>query len=401
MSTWNEIKNSLDKLLVGGAVRDFIMDVKPKDNDWLVTNKTEACMLGLGFERVGKSISTPVFFHSLDPMREDYALPRKETSTGVTTEDFSFDTTNITIEEDLFRRDFTINAIAMYSNEGLFDPFDGYSDIQAKEIRHLDDNAFMEDPLRIFRAARFAAQLSFKIIPDTVALCRKMVSSGLHKKVSADRVREETKKALSCKYPSLYFNALRDFGALEYWFSPIYKMIGIPQPKGHHGEGDVYNHTMMVLEEVRKRTDDVPTLFAALLHDVGKIGVSDKILMKKGKLTKKEQEKLREHAIIGQNILSPIKEIEGVFDIIRHHHENFDGTGYPDGLKGNEIPMISRIIAVSNTYDTMTSDRPHRKAMSKELALKEIEEQKGAQFDPVVTDAFIKVVKPGSGSKGA
>jgi len=134
---------------------------------------------------------------------------------------------------------------------------------------------------------------------------------------------------------------------------------------------------------------------ATLLHDVGKIGVSDKILMKKGKLTKKEQEKLREHAVIGQNILSPIKEIEGVFDIIRHHHENFDGTGYPDGLKGNEIPMISRIIAVSNTYDTMTSDRPHRKAMSKELALKEIEEQKGTQFDPVVTDAFMKVVKPG------
>ena len=131
---------------------------------------------------------------------------------------------------------------------------------------------------------------------------------------------------------------------------------------------------------------------ATLLHDVGKIGVSDKILMKKGKLTKKEQEKLREHAIIGHNILSPIKEIEDVFAIIRHHHENFDGTGYPDGLKGNEIPMISRIIAVSNSYDTMTSDRPHRKAMSKELALKEIEEQKGSQFDPVVTDAFIKVV---------
>ena len=131
---------------------------------------------------------------------------------------------------------------------------------------------------------------------------------------------------------------------------------------------------------------------ATLLHDVGKIGVSDKILMKKGKLTKAEQEKLREHAIIGHNILSPIKEIEDVFAIIRHHHENFDGTGYPDGLKGNEIPMISRIIAVSNSYDTMTSDRPHRKAMSKELALKEIEEQKGIQFDPVVTDAFIKVV---------
>lgn len=129
---------------------------------------------------------------------------------------------------------------------------------------------------------------------------------------------------------------------------------------------------------------------ASLLHDVGKIGIPDKILTKKTALTKKEQEIVKRHTIIGEKILSPIKEIEGAFDIIRHHHENFDGTGYPDGLKGNEIPMASRIIAVCNTYDSMTSERPHRKPLKKNQALKEIEAKKSTQFDPVIVDAFIR-----------
>jgi len=132
---------------------------------------------------------------------------------------------------------------------------------------------------------------------------------------------------------------------------------------------------------------------ASLLHDVGKIGIPDKILTKKGKLTKKEYEALKEHTIIGERILSPIKEIEKTFDIIRHHHENFDGTGYPDRLKGNEIPMASRIIAVCNAYDKMTSERPYRKPIKKEAALKELENGKSSQFDPVIVDAFIRASK--------
>jgi hypothetical protein len=130
---------------------------------------------------------------------------------------------------------------------------------------------------------------------------------------------------------------------------------------------------------------------ASLLHDVGKIGIPDKILKKQTKkLTPDENEKLKEHVIIGQKILKPIREIEDSFNIIRHHHENFDGTGYPDGLKGNEIPMASRIIAVCNAYDMMTCGRSHKKPMQKETALKELESKKGSQFDPIIVDAFIR-----------
>jgi HD-GYP domain-containing protein (c-di-GMP phosphodiesterase class II) len=138
---------------------------------------------------------------------------------------------------------------------------------------------------------------------------------------------------------------------------------------------------------------------ASLLHDVGKIGIPDKILTKKGRLTKKERETLKQHTIIGERILNPIKEIESTFDIIRHHHENFDGTGYPDGLKGNEIPMASRIIAVCNAYDEMTSARPYRKPIKKRAALKELERGKSSQFDPVIVDAFTKASKNFSSNK--
>ena len=132
---------------------------------------------------------------------------------------------------------------------------------------------------------------------------------------------------------------------------------------------------------------------ASILHDIGKIGVPDKILKKRSNLTPDENKKLREHVIISQKILKPIREIEDSFNIIRHHHENFDGTGYPDGLKGNEIPMASRIIAVCNAYDTMVCGRPHRKPMTKKEALKELEDKKGSQFDPIVVDAFIRSVQ--------
>lgn len=131
---------------------------------------------------------------------------------------------------------------------------------------------------------------------------------------------------------------------------------------------------------------------ACLLHDVGKIGISDRILKKEAPLTAEEEEDLRRHTMIGEMILYPLKEIKEVFDIIRHHHENYDGTGYPDKLEKDDIPMISRIIAVSNAYDLMTSDRPHRKGISKEKAKEELKAKAGTQFDPVIVKAFVKAV---------
>jgi HD-GYP domain-containing protein (c-di-GMP phosphodiesterase class II) len=175
-------------------------------------------------------------------------------------------------------------------------------------------------------------------------------------------------------------------------------------------DGYTHTHTLKVSDYSFAITDELKGLLpyinfderfydnlriTSLLHDVGKIGISDKILKKEGGFTPEEEKELKRHVIIGETILHPIREISDIFELIRHHHENFDGTGYPDGLKGNDIPLISRIIAVANAYDTMTSDRPHRQAISKELAVEEIKKNSGTQFDPVVVKAFVRsIVSP-------
>lgn len=132
---------------------------------------------------------------------------------------------------------------------------------------------------------------------------------------------------------------------------------------------------------------------ASLLHDVGKIGVSDKILKKRGHLTDAEERELKKHAIFGEKILTPISEIKEVLILIRHHHENFDGTGYPDGLKGDKIPLISRIIAVANTYDILISKKQYKQVVKKDVVLEKISKSAGKELDPLIVEAFLKVMK--------
>ncbi|MBF0215633.1 MAG: HD domain-containing protein [Candidatus Omnitrophica bacterium] len=134
---------------------------------------------------------------------------------------------------------------------------------------------------------------------------------------------------------------------------------------------------------------------ASLLHDVGKIGVPDSILNKPTALTKDEYEKVKEHAVTGATILSPIRELGQIANEIRSHHERYDGTGYPDNLAGDQIPFISRIIAVADTFDAMTSDRPYRQGQMKEIAVKTIFDESGKQFDPIVVSAFLLAYRKG------
>lgn len=131
---------------------------------------------------------------------------------------------------------------------------------------------------------------------------------------------------------------------------------------------------------------------AALFHDIGKIGVSDSILNKPGSLTSEEFHKIMDHPSIGVTILKNIDFLEKTLPIILHHHEKFGGGGYPYGLKRDEIPIEARIIAVSDTYDAITSDRPYRKGKSSEYAVAEIKKFKGLQFDEKVVQAFLKAV---------
>jgi putative nucleotidyltransferase with HDIG domain len=132
----------------------------------------------------------------------------------------------------------------------------------------------------------------------------------------------------------------------------------------------------------------------ALLHDIGKIGVSDRILLKPGKLTDEEWHEMRKHALHGFEILRGIDFLGNARQVVRNHHERFDGAGYPDKLAGEGIPIGARIFAVIDTYDAMTSDRPYRKALPPAVAREEIVKQSGCQFDPECAAAFLKIDQP-------
>jgi HD-GYP domain-containing protein (c-di-GMP phosphodiesterase class II) len=135
----------------------------------------------------------------------------------------------------------------------------------------------------------------------------------------------------------------------------------------------------------------------ARLHDVGKVSVPDALLRKEGGLGPEEWALMREHPAAGAKALAPIASLLGkeAVAIARHHHERWDGGGYPDGLRGEEIPLLARIVAVADAYEAMTSDRPYRKALSPEEAARRIEEGAGAQFDPVVAQAFLRAWRRG------
>jgi len=134
---------------------------------------------------------------------------------------------------------------------------------------------------------------------------------------------------------------------------------------------------------------------SAILHDIGKIGVRDNVLLKDGKLEGGEIEAMNLHPKYGSEILSHVKQLKDVIPGMRGHHEKYDGTGYPDGLKDNDIPLAARIIAVADTFDAMTSDRPYRKGLTKETAIEEIKRCAGAQFNPVCVKAMVELYSAG------
>ena len=134
---------------------------------------------------------------------------------------------------------------------------------------------------------------------------------------------------------------------------------------------------------------------ACLLHDIGKIGIPENILNKEAPLTEDEMKRMKEHAIMGATILKPIKELEDAALGVKYHHEKYDGTGYPEGLKGEAIPLIAAIISVADSFDAMITDRPYRPALSKASAIEEIREANGKQLNPRVADAFLKLYREG------
>ena len=260
--------------LVGGYVRDQLLGLKTKDRDWVVVGATADELLKQDYRQVGKDF--PVFLHP--QTNEEYALARTERKTAAGYSGFSFHaSSDVTLEEDLTRRDLTINAIAQDDDGQLIDPFNGQADIKNKILRHVSP-AFIEDPVRILRLARFAARfadLGFTIASETQQLMRNMVKNGEVDALVAERVWQETMRALSEKTPTRYFEVLRDCGALKILFPEIDRLWGVPQNETYHPEIDTGIHTMMVLTQAAKLSEDPKVRFAALVHDLGK-GITPK-----------------------------------------------------------------------------------------------------------------------------
>ncbi len=140
--------------------------------------------------------------------------------------------------------------------------------------------------------------------------------------------------------------------------------------------------------------DEIDTLNrGALLHDIGKIGIGAEILDKEGKLTKKEIKLMNEHARLGATILAPIAAYADVIPIVLQHHEHFNGTGYPDGLAGEDISLGARILAVADRFESLTADRPYRKALDQKIAIEFMKERWVSEFDPEVFQAFLEVME--------
>lgn len=251
---------------VGGVVRDALLGLPIKDRDWVVVGATPEQLGELGYKPVGKDF--PVFLHP--DSKEEYALARTERKTGPGYRGFAFDTdTSVTLEQDLKRRDLTINAMAEDEQGNIIDYFNGREDLKAGVLRHVSE-AFVEDPLRVLRVARFAARFNFSVAKETMLLMEELSDSGELSHLAAERVWNELEQALAAAYPVRFIEVLKDCGALVKLFPEIDRLFGIPQPEKYHPEIDSGVHTLMVLEQACLLSDDTSIRFAALLHDLGK-----------------------------------------------------------------------------------------------------------------------------------
>ena len=278
--------------MVGGAVRDALLGLPVKDRDWVAVGATQQQLVDLGYLPVGKDF--PVFLHPVT--KDEVALARQERKTAPGYHGFAFHAApDVTLEQDLSRRDLTINSIAIEAinttatdefsvifekNEQnqpiqlyrskLIDPHGGLRDLDAKVLRHVSD-AFTEDPVRILRLARFAARFSdFTVAPETMALMRQMVQNGEVDALVSERVWQEIATGLMYAKPSRMFEVLRECGALKRLLPELDRLWGVPQRAEYHPEIDTGVHAMMVLDMSARLACNLPIRYACLCHDFGK-----------------------------------------------------------------------------------------------------------------------------------
>jgi tRNA nucleotidyltransferase (CCA-adding enzyme) len=253
--------------LVGGAVRDRVLGLPVQDRDWVVVGASPQALIAAGYQPVGKDF--PVFLHP--QTREEVALARTERKTAAGYHGFAFHAApDVTLEQDLARRDLTINAMAEDEAGKLIDPYGGQRDIQDRVLRHVSP-AFAEDPVRILRLARFAARFAdFTVAPETVALMRDMVAAGEVDALVPERVWQELSRGLMEQKPSRMFEVLREAGALARLLPEVEALLGVPQPEAHHPEIDTGIHLLMVLDQCALQGAPLTVRYACLCHDLGK-----------------------------------------------------------------------------------------------------------------------------------
>ncbi len=314
--------------LVGGAVRDALLGLPVQDRDWVVVGATPQQMVDLGYLPVGKDF--PVFLHPTT--HEEYALARTERKTAPGYKGFAVHTApDVTLEQDLARRDLTINSIANYSIDtgtsgtfdSLIDPYNGQKDIQAKVLRHVTD-AFREDPVRILRVARFAARfIDFTVAPETMLLMQDMVAHGEADHLVAERVWQELAKGLMEAAPSCMFNVLRDCHALKVLLPELDALWGVPQRDDYHPEIDTGIHVMMVLDMAARLNAPLPVRFACLVHDLGK-GTTPADILPRHILHEERSAKLAKTVCQRLRIPTECRELA---DVVAREHGNIHRSG--------------------------------------------------------------------------
>ena len=258
----------MQRYLVGGAVRDALLGLVVKDRDWVIVGADPDAMLAEGYLPVGRDF--PVFLHPLS--HEEYALARTERKLAPGYHGFAFHAaSDVTLEQDLARRDLTINAMAQAEAGGpLIDPYGGQQDLAAKVLRHVSP-AFAEDPVRILRLARFGARFAdFSLAPSTLLLMQQMVADGEVDALVAERVWQEIAKGLMEAKPSRMIELLRECGALARLAPELERLFGVPQPALHHPEIDTGTHLLMVLDQCAAQGAPLTVRYACLGHDLGK-----------------------------------------------------------------------------------------------------------------------------------
>jgi tRNA nucleotidyltransferase (CCA-adding enzyme) len=265
MARSSRISQSVKVYRVGGSVRDELLGRAVADHDWVVVGATPEMLVASGYKPVGRDF--PVFLHP--ESREEYALARTERKHGRGYRGFEFFVSpDVTLDEDLARRDLTINAMARDEGGALIDPFGGEADLRAGVLRHVSP-AFVDDPLRVLRVARFAARFGFAVAPQTARLMRKLAASGELAELAPERVWQEVARGLMEGHPSRMLAVLRDCGALRRLLPEVDALFVSPRSATRREEIDAGTRVSLALDYAAARAFTLTVRYAVLAGDLG------------------------------------------------------------------------------------------------------------------------------------